>query len=278
MIFRAFFALLLLGAGPAANVASEQVHLNGVLLDYEVEGEGPALYLLHGGMESRDSFNAIQNRLAQHFTVVALDSREQGRSGASSRQISYELMADDVAALAAHLGHREIRVIGKSDGGVTALTLAMRHPSLVKELVVSGAVYHFEAYAPETREFIANYRWDGNTSREGFPGMFIDHYLTGHEDLSGFGDLLREMAVMWTNAPTITAGQLGEIEQRVLIVNGDREDVPLDHVISMHAALPSSQLLVVPGADHFVFERRPQFMIREVLQFFAKDRVSLGAQ
>ena len=98
---------------------AEQVYVNDVTIDYEVFGTGPPLYLLHGGLESRDSFSNQIPAFAEHFTVVALDSRDQGRSVSPDAPVSYEFMADDVLALAKRLGHDRINLAGQSDGGAT---------------------------------------------------------------------------------------------------------------------------------------------------------------
>ena len=108
---------------------SQSLVVNGVTIDFTVTGDGPPLYLLHGGMESRDSFAKQIPEFAKHFTVVALDSREQGRSGSSDEQISYDLMSRDVVALSRQLGHDRISIVGLSDGGVTALTTCLLYTS-----------------------------------------------------------------------------------------------------------------------------------------------------
>ena len=142
------------------------------------QGKGPPPYLLHGGMESRDSFEKQIPEFSKHFTVVALDSREQGRSGRVEAQISYELMSKDVVALARHLGHDRISIMGLSDGGVTALTTTITTPEIIDKIILLGANYHYDSYPAETREFLANYKWDGNTDPNNYPGNFVKHYMT----------------------------------------------------------------------------------------------------
>jgi pimeloyl-ACP methyl ester carboxylesterase len=249
---------------------SQTVAVNGVTIDFSVTGEGPPLYLLHGGMESRDSFAKQIPEFAKHFTVVALDSREQGRSGSSDEQISYALMSRDVVALSKHLGHDRISIVGLSDGGVTALTTAITTPELIDMLVLLGANYNLEAYSDETREFLINYKWDGNTDPEKFPGIFVEHYLMGHEDLSGFGDLLDEMAIMWTSSPTFSVSDVSSIKAKTLVIVGDHEDMDLDHTLSLYGALPDAQLFVVPDATHYSLKERPGLVNKVIVDFLTK--------
>jgi pimeloyl-ACP methyl ester carboxylesterase len=70
------------------------------------------------------------------------------------RPLSYEQMADDVAALLLRLQIGEADVFGFSMGGAVALQLAIRHPGLVRKLVVASASYTSEGLYPEVGEAI----------------------------------------------------------------------------------------------------------------------------
>ncbi|MEM9169504.1 MAG: alpha/beta hydrolase [Pseudomonadota bacterium] len=251
---------------------AETALINGVDLDFEIRGAGPPVYLLHGGMESRKSYDALAPALAGDFTVVALDSREQGRSGPADAQISYALMASDLLALADHLGHERFSIVGLSDGGITALTAALRTPERVDRLVLLGAVYHFEAYPEETRKFIAQFEWDGDVDPQTYPGIFVEHYLTGRDDLSGFGVLLREMATMWTTSPTFEQSDLSRVTAKTLVVNGDRDDVPLNHVVELYDGLPDAQLFIVPGGTHYALQEKPALVNGAISTFLTASR------
>lgn len=254
-----------------SHAQSERVTLNGVDLAYEVHGAGPALYMLHGGMESRKSFEAQIPVFAEHFTVVAVDSREQGQSGNAPEQISYDLMAADLIALSAHLGHEKISVMGSSDGAITAMTAALEKPTLIEKLVLLGPNFHYASYPAETREFLATYEWDGNTDETRYPGIFIEHYLTGHNDLSGFGEKLQEMAQMWTNNPTFTVSDLAEITAPTLVINGDREDIPLAHILDLYEAISNAELFIVPDGTHYSLQLKPDLVNSVMLDFLLKD-------
>ncbi|MEO1027858.1 MAG: alpha/beta hydrolase [Pseudomonadota bacterium] len=264
----AFISFLFL----TVSASSEKASINGVELDYLKVGDGPPLYLLHGGMESRDSFEHQIPVFAEAFTVIALDSRKQGRSGTTDLPISYAQMSSDVRALAKHLGHEKISIVGLSDGGITAITTAIEVPELIDRLVLLGATYHYDSYPEEVREFIASYRWDGNTDPNRYPGNFIRHYLTGHENLSGFGDLLDEMAKMWTTSPTYQASDLKAITAPTLVINGDHEDTDLDHALSLYRNLSDAQLFVVPNGTHYAMSEQPELVNKVMLRFLTSEQ------
>jgi len=251
---------------------SETLSVNGVTLNYVVLGAGPPLYLLHGGMESRKSLENQIPVLADHFTIVAMDSRKQGRSGASSEQISYQLMSKDVSGLAQHLGHKRISIMGSSDGGVTALTIAIDSPEKVENLVLLGTNFSVDAYPDDVRNFMSDYERDGNTDPKKYPGFMIEHYLTGHENLDGFGDLLKEMSLMWTTTPNYTVADLRKITANTLVINGDREDMVLEHTLKLYRGISNSQLFVVPGGTHYSLQNQPEVINRAALSFLTESQ------
>lgn len=261
----ALFILPLLAT--CSHAQTDRITLNGVDLAFEVHGSGPPLYMLHGGMESRASFARQIPVFAKYFTVVALDSREQGQSGDAPAQISYDLMSDDLLALAAHLGHETITVMGSSDGAITAITTAFKHPDRIDALILLGPNYHYSSYPAETRAFLANYEWDGNTDPAQYPGIFIEHYLTGNDDLSGFGAKLKEMAQMWTNNPNFTLADIATINTRTLVINGDHDDIPLPHIVELYEALPNAELFIVPNGDHYSLQKKPDLLNAIMLEF-----------
>ncbi len=246
---------------------SENLTVNGTTLNYIVRGDGPPLYLLHGGMESRNSFENQISVFSKTFTVVAVDSREQGRSGPSDTQISYDLMAADIVALAKHLGHERVSIMGLSDGGITALTIAIRNPELVDKLVLLGATFHYDSYSGDMREFITNYEWDGDTDPTKYPGNFIEHYLTGHENLDDFGPLLKKMSKMWTTSPTFQKSDLQMVKAKTLVINGDHEDTDLKHVLELYSGIPNAQLFVVPNGTHYALQSHPELINSVSLKF-----------
>jgi pimeloyl-ACP methyl ester carboxylesterase len=161
-----------------------------VTIDYEVTGEGIPLVMLHSGMMSRDDMRAQIEYFSNHYQVIALDSREQGRSSPSSSQISYELMSNDVIELLDHLAIRKANIFGQSDGGITALLATHHNPDRFNKLIIHGTVFSYKAYSSQEIEGMKNIRWDPKSAKDNdrnvFPGMAIESYLLGHKDLSNF--------------------------------------------------------------------------------------------
>jgi pimeloyl-ACP methyl ester carboxylesterase len=87
---------------------------DGIRLYYEVYGSGEPILLVHGNGLSIASFKAQIEYFRKHYKVIAMDSRDQGRSDDSPDKITYEKMTDDLAALLDHLKTEPVYVLGWS--------------------------------------------------------------------------------------------------------------------------------------------------------------------
>jgi pimeloyl-ACP methyl ester carboxylesterase len=89
---------------------------------------------------------------------LALNQQAHGRTGDVDRPLGYEQMADDTAALLRQLEIEEAAIFGHSMGGGIALEMAIRHPDLVRRLVVAASYHDPDGYYPEVRGPIENPR------------------------------------------------------------------------------------------------------------------------
>jgi pimeloyl-ACP methyl ester carboxylesterase len=229
------------------------------------------LVMLHSGMMSRDDMRAQIDYFSNHYQVIALDARKQGRSSGSSEQISYELMSNDFIALLDHLSIKKTSVFGQSDGGITALLATHHHPERINKLIIHGSVFSYNAYSPQVIEGMKNITWDPKSTKDNdrsiFPGMAIESYLLGHDDLHNFERYLQEIASMWSSSPNLSVKDLNQIKVSTLVIVGDHHDVSLSHTIKMHEALSHSQLFVVPGGTHFVHQEKPELLHKVMHNF-----------
>jgi pimeloyl-ACP methyl ester carboxylesterase len=132
-----------------AKGTGQYAEVNGINLYFETQGAGPPLILLHGGLGSGEMFGPILPALAEHHQVIAPDLQGHGRTADIDRPIDVRLMADDIAALADHLGLDRPDLVGYSLGGGVALQTAVRHPAQVRRLVAASANIRRDAIYPE---------------------------------------------------------------------------------------------------------------------------------
>ena len=106
---------------------------------YAARGSGTTVVFLHGGGDSGEhSFARQLDVFSEHHHIVAPDQVGQGRTPEVPGPLSYTAMMDDTAALLKFLNLKHVDIVGFSDGGILALMLAVRHPDLVRSLVISG--------------------------------------------------------------------------------------------------------------------------------------------
>jgi pimeloyl-ACP methyl ester carboxylesterase len=117
----------------------QYVQVNGLNMYYEEYGSREPLILLHGGTITSHMWQSHIPSFAQHFRVIAPDSRGHGRTNNPTGELSYRLMADDVAAFIQTLGLTKPLICGYSDGGQIALEIGMRYPNLTKALAIGAA-------------------------------------------------------------------------------------------------------------------------------------------
>src|SRR3712207_1199115 len=128
--------------------------VNGLNMYYEIHGVGEPLIVLHGAYMTIDAMGEVVASFAEARQVIAVELQGHGRTADIDRPITYEQMADDVAALLRHLGTQSADVFGYSMGGAVALQVAIRHPEVVRKLVVASASYTSEGAHPELMEMI----------------------------------------------------------------------------------------------------------------------------
>lgn len=113
--------------------------VNGKELAVEIDGDGPAVLLVHGLGGTSNFYQPQAEKLAERFRVIRPDMEGSGRSPVTG-ELSIGGFADDLAALLDELAVGSARVVGHSMATLTVRTLAARYPDKVTALALLGAV------------------------------------------------------------------------------------------------------------------------------------------
>lgn len=247
--------------------AGKYINISDIKVYYETYGEGEPLLLLHGNSGSIESFIYQIPAFSKHFKVIAVDSRAQGRTTDSEKEITYALMASDMAELIDRLNLGNVNVVGWSDGGNIGLELAFSHPEKVNKVVAIGANYTHENYlAPP--DSVVMPPDDPLIIRA---SAMIKRFSTAFERLSPDKtrkDIIqKKLADLMENYPNFTSDQLHTINVPFLIVAGDHDLININQTVALFTNLPKARLFIVPGASHVVPAENPELINSEVIKF-----------
>src|SRR5687767_1326037 len=135
--------------------------VNGLKMYYEVYGKGKPIVLLHGSyMNIPLNWSHIIPLFAKDRKVIVTEMQGHGRTRDTSREFSYEGMADDVSGLLKHLKIDSADILGYSMGGGVAFQFAVRHPEQVRRLVVLSGTYAHDGWWPDVEAMYATFTAD----------------------------------------------------------------------------------------------------------------------
>jgi len=232
------------------------VTANGINIFYRDQGIGKPLILLHGGTDTHTLWNPHLPFFLEHFRVITPDSRGHGKTINPSTELSYRMMANDLAALIQALELDHPFIFGFSDGGQAVLDFGMRYPGLATALIIGGAWYRFsEEYKHALRKsgFVGpgeiNYQvFEKNTSTDWMESLRQSH---PHPDPDYPRTLLETLASLWWTPLDYKAEDFQLFTDPTLILMGELDEmIPLAEAREMAEIIPRAELAVIPGAAH----------------------------
>jgi pimeloyl-ACP methyl ester carboxylesterase len=259
------------------------VAVDGVDVAYERVGEGPPVVLLHGYVgDGSTTWRRQLEAFADEFAVIAWDAPGAGRSSDPAENFGIAGYADCAAGFVTALGLRRPHVAGLSFGGIVALELCRRHPTLPRSLVLASAYAGWagslpaEVAAERLRQAIAL----SELSPEQFvatllPTMFSEG--TPQDTIDEFGAAMRAFHPIGFRAMARASAEdvrdaVGSVAVPTLLVCGDRDvRAPLAVAEQLHEAIGSSRLVVLPNAGHVCNVEAPDDFNEAVLTFLRQN-------
>jgi len=234
--------------------AGRYYSVRGIKMYTEEYGKGKPLLLIHGNGGSIASMSAIIPYFSKKYRVIATDSLAHGKSTDAGDSLSFEMMADDEAALLEQMHIDSAYVIGWSDGGIVALALAMRHPDKVIKLASTGANLWPDSTALLPSAWIEEKNY--YESRRTKP------FTTAKEKNDW-----KIFMLDWLQ-PTIQLTALQTIQSPALVISGDHDVINLEHTIQIYRHIPKAYLWILPNSGHAtLIEYRDEFN-KQVNDFF----------
>lgn len=241
--------------------------VRGLRIYYQIHGEAragqPPLVLLHGGGDTIEtSFGAVLPELARHRQVIAFEQQGYGRTAdVVDRPFTFESSADDTAALLEHLDVEQADLVGFSNGGTIALLVAVRHPEVVRRLVLESALFARDGVDPGFWDFMES------ASLETMPKELQEAYLAvapHPENLRLFHDKAAQRMRDFRDVPEEA---IRGVTAPTLVIAGDADAIRPEHAVETFRLLPHAHLAILPGTDHMKLPERTEWLVPMVLEF-----------
>lgn len=250
---------------------------------YEVHGEGPALYLVHGIGSRKTTWNALLPELTNHFTCVTMDLRGHGESPVPPTPYSLDDLIADVEALREKLGHDRIHIMGHSLGGMIAPAYARTWPDRVMTVGLLSTA------AGRTAEDKAKLQAVGDAMEEKgvIPVLstlverwYTDEFVKARPDavearLKQVEDTPANVfkSVFWIYATTEMGPWLHQVKQPALVLTGEFDGgCTPRHNEFMAAELPDSELVILENLKHSIMIEAPERTVPHLRDFLMKHR------
>ena len=198
------------------------IKLSEMTMHYVVYGEeGYPLILVHGNGGSKESLKEAAAYLANDYRVYVIESRCHGQSS-DPGIISYDLMAKDIKEFIEKMNLEKPYLMGHSDGGINALTVAYTYPDLLGGFISCGANTTPEAFKPY------------------FPLAVKVNNLFNPDKLND----------MMLTLPQMNEELLSKITCPAYIVAGEYDIMWLSDTVFIHESIKGSEIAIIRDADH----------------------------
>lgn len=255
--------------------------VNEFTMAWDDVGSGAPVVLIHGFPLCRRMWAPQVPALASAgYRVITCDLRGFGESEGARRDVSMDLLADDVAALLDHLAIEKAVVGGMSMGGYVLLNLLERHPRRV-----AGALFIVTRAAADDEPGKMRRTALAGEVAEGRPQAVtqaFEEILFAEDIPSSRPELVAEVrGWMEATVPEGVSGGLLAMRERKdyvemlggftlpsLVIGAEQDRaVPLEHSLTLARGLPAARLCTIPGAGHMVNKEQPEVFNRCLLDF-----------
>lgn len=236
--------------------AGKYITLNGIKHYYEIYGEGKPLLLIHGNSTGISGWAAQIEFFKKSFKVYAIDCRGRGKSELGNDSLTYMQQANDMAQFIKEMKMDSVMIVGKSDGGIIALLMAIYFPEHISKIV----------------SFSANLEPDSTAL---FPQSVIEIHkerihaeeMLAKKDTSQNWELIRQRNRMMEFQPHVSADDLQKITIPVLVMSTDRDVVKEDHTFFIYKNIAKANLSFISGESHKIARKNPDLFNAVVFKY-----------
>ena len=221
----------------------KSVFVNGIILHYEVMGEGRPVVLVHGNGEDHHIFDIeIAQLVKAGYQVYAPDSRGHG-ANAPQPEYHYSNMAEDMYQFIRAMRLEKPAFYGFSDGGIIGLMLIISHPDCVGTLAISGT----------------------NLSPDGLVPSFVEEYTAINKEKND------PLITLMLTEPHIDPETLKKITVPVLVTAGENDLILQSETEKIADMIPNSTMIILEGEDHGSYIVNSEIMGELLIDFLSRE-------
>ena len=241
--------------------------VDGLRMYYEIHGSAhadrPPLVLIHGGGDTiQTSFGKLIPELARNRRVIAFEQQGFGHTAdIPDRPFSFERSADNTAALLEYLHVEQADVFGFSNGGTIALQVAIRHPRLVRKLIVASGFFNHDGADPA---FWAGFE---HAQLQQMPQELSDAYLAAAPHPENLQLFLDKCVQRMRNFKDISTDTMRGIGSPALVIVGDADVMRPEQAVEEYRLIPHSRLAVLAGTQHMEVTSRSAWLVPMINEF-----------
>jgi pimeloyl-ACP methyl ester carboxylesterase len=232
------------------------------------------LVLLHGGVVDGRFFDQNVEPLAARFHVFVPDLRGHGHTPDADGPLSYERLAREIAEFLEAVVGGPAHVVGHSIGAGVALTVALRRPDLVRDLVLVSGAYHHDGVLVGASDGDGDDDVDVEPVVAAFGASYAEVSPDGADH---YPVVIRKVADMDRRDPAFAVTDLAGVASRTLVMAGDDDIVTLEHTVDLYRGIGNSELAIVPGTSHFLLQEKPDLCNAIIVGFLTLEPVATVA-
>ena len=239
----------------------EKININGITINYQMDGKGKTIVFVHGLSDSLNYWNILTNELKDKHKVLSFDLRGHGNSSDWNGETTIELYQEDLYCLLKALNIDNAVFVGLSLGGNIILNLAINHPEMVNGLIVMSS---FSEHTEKLERIFDEFEKAIDKGFIEFYDTIVPYTLT-EDMLEEYADVLEVIkfeAAKTANVDGIKKGiraghgfniteKLNTIEAPTIVMAGAEDNLTdLDTQKKISANIKGSELVILENTKH----------------------------
>jgi pimeloyl-ACP methyl ester carboxylesterase len=237
--------------------AGNFISVNGVKIYYEVYGAGAPLVIIHGNGGNIAYMKPQIEYFDKKYKVIVMDCRGRGNSELGKDSLTYMQMTTDIITILNYLHLDSTYVVGRSDGGIIALLMAIYYPGKVKKVAAFAA-----NLTPDATALYPFFYEEVVADRKQADAMIAK------KDTSQNWKVIQQRNRLMEFQPHISANDLHRIKCPVLVLSTDRDIIREEHTLFIYHNISKANLCIFTGENHYVTKNNPGLFNAVVGKYF----------